>query len=127
MPLYTVITQAGVFDVAAKTKLAARLTSNHSELSGVPANWVHVIFQEYPEGDGFTGGEPAPAVALTLLIRSGRSAEYKRNLLTRIWELLQAATNAADDQIVIAILEGPPTQAMEMGKIMPDVSDPSTH
>lgn len=127
MPLYTVMTQAGVLRGAAKARLAARLTATHSEMSGVPPGWVHVIFQEYPEGNGFTAGEPAATVALTLLIRSGRTPEYKRDLLTRIWESLQAATGAANDQIVIAMLEGPPSQAMEMGKIMPDVTDPSTH
>ena len=126
MPLYTVMTQAGVLGEASKAQLAARLTATHSEFSGVPPAWVHVIFQEYPAGNGFTAGEPAAAVALTLLIRSGRSGEYKRDLLTRIWESLQAATGAPDDQIVIAILEGAPSQAMEMGKIMPDV-DPSRH
>ena len=127
MPLYTVMIQAGVLDAVAKAQLAARLTATHAEFSGVPPLWVHVIFQEYAAGNGFTAGGPAAAVALTLLIRSGRSAEYKRELLTRIWGSLQAATGAADDQIVIAILEGPSSQAMEMGKIMPDVIDPSTH
>ena len=61
--------------------------------------------------------------ALTLLIRTGRSPDYKRGLLRRLWELLQAATGAPDDQIVIAIQEVPANQAMEMGKIMPDVAD----
>ena len=35
--------------------------------------------------------------------------------------LLQGATRAPDDQIVIGIHEVPPSQAMEMGKIMPEV------
>ena len=63
----------------------------------------------------------AATAALTLLIRTGRSAEYKRGLLKRLWDLLQDATGAADDQIVLGIQEVPPSQAMEMGKIMPDV------
>ena len=40
----------------------------------------------------------------------------------RLWELLQEATGAPDDQIVIGIQEVPPSQAMEMGQIMPDVA-----
>jgi phenylpyruvate tautomerase PptA (4-oxalocrotonate tautomerase family) len=121
MPLYTVTTQAGVLSGQAKAKLAAELTAFHSEYAGVPKNWVHIVFQEYAAGNGFTAGEVAATAALTLLIRTGRSAEYKRGLLKRLWDLLQEATSAADDQIVLGIQEVPPSQAMEMGQIMPDV------
>jgi phenylpyruvate tautomerase PptA (4-oxalocrotonate tautomerase family) len=123
MPLYTVTTQAGVLSSAAKANLAVELTTLHSEYSGVPKNWVHIIFQDYGQGSGFTAGEASATAALTLLIRTGRSAEYKRGLLTRIWKLFQAATGAPDDQIVIGIQELPASQAMEMGQVMPDVPD----
>jgi phenylpyruvate tautomerase PptA (4-oxalocrotonate tautomerase family) len=123
MPLYTVMTQAGVLSDTAKAKLAGELTAFHSEYSGVPKNWVHIIFQDYPPGSGFTAGEAAPAASLTLLIRTGRSPEYKRGLLKRLWQLFQDATGAPDDQIVLGIQEVPASQAMEMGQIMPDVAD----
>jgi phenylpyruvate tautomerase PptA (4-oxalocrotonate tautomerase family) len=122
MPLYTIVTQTGVLNGEAKAKLAGEMTTLHSEYSGVPKNWVHVVFQEYAAGNGFTAGEPAATAALTLLIRTGRSPEYKRELLTRLWRLLQDATGAPDDQIVLGIQEVPPSQAMEMGQIMPDVA-----
>jgi phenylpyruvate tautomerase PptA (4-oxalocrotonate tautomerase family) len=122
VPLYTITTQAGVLSNDDKAALAAQLTEVHCEFSGVPANWVHVVFHEYPAGSGFTAGRPAATAALTLLIRTGRSSEYKRSLLARLWQLLQNATGAADDQIVIGIQEVPPSQAMEMGQIMPDVA-----
>jgi phenylpyruvate tautomerase PptA (4-oxalocrotonate tautomerase family) len=126
MPLYTVTTQAGVLSSETKATLAGEITALHSEYSGVPKNWVHVVFQEYARGNGFTAGEPAATAALTLLIRTGRSPEYKRSLLKRLWELLQDATGAPDDQIVLGIQEVPPSQAMEMGQIMPEVSDQSS-
>ena len=121
MPLYTVTTQKGVLSEEARTTLATELTVLHSEYASVPKNWVHVVFQDYAVGSGFTAGEPAATAALTLLIRAGRSAEYKRGLLANLWKLLQAATGAPDDQIVIGIQEVPASQAMEMGQIMPDV------
>jgi len=99
------------------------LTTLHSDYAGVPKNWVHVVFQDYAPGSGFTAGEPAATAALTLLIRTGRSPEYKRELLQRLWKLLQTATGAPDDQIVIGIQEVPASQAMEMGKVMPDVAN----
>ena len=97
------------------------MTAFHAEFAGVPKNWVHIVFQEYAPGNGFTAGEPAPTAALTLLIRTGRSPEYKIELLKRLWQLLQDATGAPVDQIVLGIQEVPASQAMEMGKVMPDV------
>ena len=123
MPLYTVTTQAGVLNSETKATLAGELTAFHSEYAGVPKNWVHIVFQEYPKGNGFSAGDVAAAAALTLLIRAGRSSEYKRGLMKRLWELLQDATGAPDDQIVLGIQEVPASQAMEMGRIMPDVAD----
>jgi phenylpyruvate tautomerase PptA (4-oxalocrotonate tautomerase family) len=121
VPLYTVTTQTGALSNVAKADLAAKLTALHCEFSGVPANWVHIIFQDYALGSGFTAGAPAAAAALTLLIRTGRSPEYKRSLVKGLWDLLQQATGAPDDQIVIGVQEVPPSQAMEMGLVMPDV------
>ena len=123
MPLYTVMTQAGVLSGEAKAKLAGELTTFHSEYAGVPKNWVHIVFQDYAPGSGFTAGKPSAVAALILQIRTGRSAEYKRGLVQRLWELLQHATGSPDNQIVIGVNEVPPSQAMEMGKIMPDVAE----
>ena len=122
MPLYTITTEAGTLTEKEKVRLAGAITDLHVEVSGVPTEWVHIIFHDYPHGSGFTAGKVAPAIGLTLLIRTGRSGEYKRNLLQRLWDLLQPATGAPDDQIVIGIQEVPASQAMEMGQIMPDVA-----
>jgi len=121
MPLYTIAMEAGSLEAAGRQELAQSITDLHVEMSGVPAGWVHVVFQEYRRGYGFTAGRPDAAVSLILLIRTGRTPDYKRQLLTRLWQLVQGATGAADDQIVLAIQEGPASQAMEMATIMPDV------
>ncbi|KQV71734.1 hypothetical protein ASC90_27535 [Rhizobium sp. Root1220] len=112
-----------MLDQNAKVELAEKLTALHCEYAGVPANWVHIIFQDYRTGDGFIAGKPAATTSLTLLIRTGRTADYKRGLLTRLWALVQSATGASDEEIVLGIHEVPPSQAMEMGKLMPNVSE----
>jgi phenylpyruvate tautomerase PptA (4-oxalocrotonate tautomerase family) len=124
MPLYTVTTQAGVLDSSAKTEMAEKLTVFHAEYAAVPKNWVHIVFHEYPIGNGFTAGRPSPTAALTVLIRSGRSTDYKQEMLKRLWSLVQAATGAPDEEIVLGIQELPSSQAMEMGKIMADIAIP---
>jgi len=121
MPLYTVMTQTGMLNAEAKAALASQLTEFHSEYASVPKDWIHIIFHDFAPASGFTAGKLAAPAALTLLIRSGRPEEYKRGLLRRLWELVQASTGAPDDQIVIGIQEVPASQAMEMGQIMPDV------
>jgi phenylpyruvate tautomerase PptA (4-oxalocrotonate tautomerase family) len=123
MPLYTVTTRAGALSGEAKTKLAGELTAFHSEYAGVPKNWVHIVFQDYTPGSGFTAGEASATAALTLLVRTGRPPENKHELLKRLWKLFQDATGASDNQIVLGIQELPPSQSMEMGKIMPDVAE----
>jgi phenylpyruvate tautomerase PptA (4-oxalocrotonate tautomerase family) len=124
MPLYTITTQAGVLDGAAKADLADKLTAFHAEYAEVPKKWVHIVFQEYPIGSGFTAGRPSPTAALTLLIRTGRSSDYKRDMLKHLWSLVRTATGAPDEEIVLGIQEVPSSQAMEMGEIMPDVASP---
>lgn len=123
MPLYTILTQAGTLDIDAKAKLADQLTAFHSDYAGVAKNWVHVIFLDYPPGNGYTAGKSSATSSLTLLIRAGRSPDYKRGLLKRLWDLLQAATGAPDEEIVIGIQEVPASQAMEMAQIMPDIAE----
>jgi phenylpyruvate tautomerase PptA (4-oxalocrotonate tautomerase family) len=122
MPLYTVTTQAGVLDGSAKMELAEKLTAFHAEYAAVPKNWVHIVFHEYPIGSGFTAGRPSPAATLTVLIRGGRSTDYQQEMLKRLWSLVQAATGAPDEEIVLGIQELPSGQAMEMGKIMVDIA-----
>jgi phenylpyruvate tautomerase PptA (4-oxalocrotonate tautomerase family) len=122
MPLYTITTQSGVLDGPAKADLAEKLAAFHAEYAEVPKNWVHVVFHDYSNGSGFTAGKSSRAAALTLLIRTGRSPDYKREMLKRIWSLLQAATGAPNEEIVLGIQEVPSSQAMEMGQIMPDVA-----
>ena len=56
------------------------------------------------------------------LILTGRSPDYKRGLPAGLWKPVQDATGAPDDQIVIGVQEVLASQAMEMGKIIPNVA-----
>jgi phenylpyruvate tautomerase PptA (4-oxalocrotonate tautomerase family) len=123
MPLYTVTTQTGVLSGEAKAKLADEMATFHSGYAGVPKEWVQVVFNDYAQDSAFTGGRPSAVAALILQIRTGRSVEFKRGLVQHLWKLLQDATRASDNQIVIGVNEVPPSQAMEMGKIMPEVGE----
>jgi hypothetical protein len=61
------------------------------------------------------GSAPAdlpPAAALTLLIRTGRPPDYKREMLRRLCSLVQAATGAPDEEIVLS-----PDKGMDIDKM----------
>lgn len=121
MPLYTISTQKGVLSPAEKVMLAKDVTDFHCETTGLDRAYVKIVFDTFSAGEGFVGGEPAAAAILTVLIRGGRSVEYKAAMLQKLWAMLQRATRATDTEILVAIQEAPASNAMELGVIMPDL------
>ena len=89
-------------------------------MAGLYKTLFKIIFEAFPAEHGFVGGELGAAVILTVLIREGRSADYKRQMLLQLWLTLKRATGATDAEILVAIEEAPASQAMEMGQIMPN-------
>lgn len=123
MPLYTVLTQEGTVPDAIKAKIAEEVTQIHATVMNVPKNFVRVVFLSYMRGSGFASGQPASTVALNCVLRSGHTAEEKRNLLKQLWSMFQAHTGIATDQLAISLQEIPSSNAMEMGQIMHAVGD----
>jgi phenylpyruvate tautomerase PptA (4-oxalocrotonate tautomerase family) len=123
MPLYRITTLQGSLSSEAKAALAAEITQFHSEMAGIDKAYAKLIFDDFAPSDGFVGGEPAPAVVLTLKVRAGRPADYKRKMLFGIKEILQRATGAEDRDMLIALEEMPASNAIEMGELMPDVGE----
>jgi len=123
MPLYKIATEQGSLSSEAKAALAAEITEFHCRLTGLDKAYVKLLFDTFPAGDGFVGGEAGAAVTLTVLIRAGRSTDYKKSMLQQLWSMLQRATGASDAQMLIAIEEAPASNAMEMGVIMPELPD----
>ena len=58
VPLYTITTQTGVLGADDKAALAVKVTGTHCQLSGVPENWVHVVFHDYPPAAALLAGSP---------------------------------------------------------------------
>jgi phenylpyruvate tautomerase PptA (4-oxalocrotonate tautomerase family) len=121
MPLYKIATEDGSLSPEAKTALAKEITDFHCQMTGLDPVFVKIVFDTFSIGDGFVGGEAGAAAILTVLIRAGRSADYKHTMLRRLWSILQHATGAPDAQMLVAIEEAPASNAMEMGQIMPEL------
>jgi phenylpyruvate tautomerase PptA (4-oxalocrotonate tautomerase family) len=121
MPLYRIATEEGLLSADAKAALATEITDFHCQMAGVDQALVKIIFDTFAVGDGFVAGEAAEAVTLTVLIRVGRSTDYKETMLRRLWAILQRATGATDAQMLVAIEEAPASNAMELGQVMPQL------
>jgi phenylpyruvate tautomerase PptA (4-oxalocrotonate tautomerase family) len=121
MPLYTVVAQEDSLSTETKAKIAAEITRIHSTVMSVPRNFVRVVFLGYPEGSGYTAGAAAPTAAINCILRSGHSSAEKADMLRQLWSMFQNLTGIATDQLALSLQEIPPSNAMEMGQIMPSV------
>jgi phenylpyruvate tautomerase PptA (4-oxalocrotonate tautomerase family) len=120
MPMYFSVTQEGTLSEEARARVASEVTRIHTTATGAPTKWVHVIFQTYPPGFGFSDGVAGPAATLIGYLRSGRTAELKSKLVQDLWPMYRDATGLTDADIVIALQDVPASQAMEMGFVLPD-------
>jgi phenylpyruvate tautomerase PptA (4-oxalocrotonate tautomerase family) len=81
-----------------------------------------VIFQTYPPGSGFSDGVEGPVATLIGYLRSGRTAELKSKLVQDLWPIYREATGLTDADLVVALQDVPPSQAMEMGFVLPETA-----
>jgi phenylpyruvate tautomerase PptA (4-oxalocrotonate tautomerase family) len=121
MPRYEVLIEEGSLPDQTKARIAADITDVHTAVMKVPRSFVRVVFLSYPKGSGYAAGEQAPVAALDCTLRQGHTIEEKAHLLMQVWALFQRHTGIATDQLAISLSEIPPTNAMEMGQIMPSV------
>lgn len=124
MPFYTCIHRDELLTEELKCVLARGITDVHCEMTGAPRHFVHVIFQAYRKGDGYTGGESSKVVNLRGTIRQGRSQATKEAMLERLTALCSAAcpdTSLGD--IVVSLTENAATNVMEGGIVLPHPQD----
>jgi len=123
MPLYTAITEQDFVSDRTKASIAKEITRIHSEVMKVPKTFVRVVFLSYNQRSGYTAGEEASTAALNCVLRSGHTVEEKTDLLKQLWRMFQELTGIPTDQLAISLQEIPSSNAMELGQIMPAVSN----
>ena len=88
MPFYTCFAFSDSLSAAQKANIAEEITRIHTKLTGAPRSFVRVLFHEMRSSDIFTGGKPLPCAMIRGVIRAGRSAEVKKQLLSELWTML---------------------------------------
>ncbi|RZT83428.1 phenylpyruvate tautomerase PptA (4-oxalocrotonate tautomerase family) [Pseudonocardia sediminis] len=123
MPYYQFTVPTGGATLQHKAEVAAAMTKVHSEVTGAPGKYVHCSFVEVPAGSIFVAGEPVTGPRLVGLIRSGRSAEIRGELLHGLADAWCAITGDAKEDVAVFLHEVPGANVLEEGVILPETAD----
>jgi phenylpyruvate tautomerase PptA (4-oxalocrotonate tautomerase family) len=122
MPVYVWTSQQGTFSQDQRKSLATAVTDIHCSTTGAPRNFVRVIFNTYPEGNGFVAETPSATVFLLCHIRGGRTLETKHSMLKQLNDAAVKIGGISSDALAIILAEIPPAHGMEFGLILPGIT-----
>ena len=120
MPYYQFHIPAGSPSAARKAELAAAVTKVHTAVTGAPARYVNVAFFELGPGNLFVADEPVHHGRMVGIIRAGRTAEVKHDLITGLADAWSAVTGEPRDGLAIFLQEVPGSMVMEYGQTLPE-------
>jgi len=120
VPYYQFHIPAGSPSAGLKAEIAAAVTKVHTSVTGAPARYVNVTFFELPPGNLFVADAPVGQGRMVGLIRSGRTAEVKRDLITGLADAWSAVTGEPRDGFALFFQEVPGAMVMEYGEILPE-------
>ena len=116
MPIYRFKVPTGSVSLEQREKIAMDVTDVHCGSTLAPRHFVHVYFDEQPEG----ASEFPTRVYLDAINRAGRPKEVKDKLLDDLLNAFVRHTDLPRDQISGRIGETPASWAMEGGQVLPE-------
>ena len=122
MPTYVVTAAAGRLSKQQKCDLAASITRIHCQVTGAPAYFAQVLFNDVPEGNYFIAGKPLTEdiVFIHGQIRAGRDLEVKQQMIMTMLNATAEIAHMDKSNIQIYIVDLPAKQIAEWGKILPN-------
>jgi len=123
MAFYQCSVPVGSLDADIRAALAEAITTVHSAVIGVPAEFVNVVFTEYDPTAFYTGGRPNTVSVINGTIRAGHENTVRGELLTRLAASWSSLTGHQSHQILVSLNEVDPTSSMEAGMILPDFGE----
>jgi len=103
--------------------IAAAVTEVHTSVTGAPASYVNVSFSEVPPGSIFVADKPVPHGRMVGIIRTGRTPETKRELITGLAAAWSKVTGEPVEGSALFLQEVPGSAVMEEGQILPEASE----
>lgn len=122
MPTYTCQAAVGLLDQDRKAAVARAITTAHAEVTGAPAYFAQILFQDITVGSHFIGGAPLSHDHLFVhgRIRAGRPPELRRALIERLVADVGTAAGLAPFSVWVYLLELPAGAMAEFGRILPE-------
>jgi len=103
-----------------KAEIAAAVTKVHTSVTGAPARYVNVAFFELPPGNLFVADQPVGQGRMVGLIRSGRTAQTRHDLITGLADAWSAVTGEPREGFALFLQEVPGAMVMEYGATLPE-------
>lgn len=122
MPTYVVTAPQGRLTLQQKKWIGAAITNAHCTVTGAPAYFAQVIFNDVQEGNYFVGGKILKGTDHVYVhgqIRAGRDIAIKEQLLLRIMHAVAEAANLEFYCVQVYIVDVPARQIAEYGQILP--------
>ena len=120
MPFYHAILRPDAVPTGEREALANDVTGVHCDVTGAPRSFVHVLYTV-----DTAGRLPAGVDCLYRAnIRSGRTAEQKRDLTQRLQQVTAARTNGPPASVDVQIAETKASFVMEGGTLLPEPGSP---
>jgi phenylpyruvate tautomerase PptA (4-oxalocrotonate tautomerase family) len=121
MPTYTFWSTSQRYDADLKASIASTFTTIHHEVTGAPKYFVQVIFVDLASDSIYVAGDIADSqVWIRADIRSGRTAEQKRQLLERILDEVSLRLNVPPERIWVYICDVDGPAVAEYGRPLPN-------
>jgi phenylpyruvate tautomerase PptA (4-oxalocrotonate tautomerase family) len=117
MPIYRFKVPQGSVEYEKREKIAVDVTNTHCGSTLAPRHFVHVFFDEQPEG---SESDYPTRYYLDAINRAGRPQEVKDQLLNDLLDCFTSHTGVLRDDISGRIGETPAAWAMEGGQVLPE-------
>ena len=115
MPFYQFTIPSDSPSAGLKTEIARAVTKVHTSVTGAPARYVNVSFVEVPPGNLFVGDEPVAHGRMVGIIRAGRTADVKHDLITGLADAWSMVTGEPREGFALFLQEVPGSMVMEYG------------
>ena len=125
MPTYVCKSMKGRLSADQKTKIARLITKIHAEVTGAPAYFAQVIFEEIEKGNHFIGGAPLQHDHIFVHghIRDGRAAVDKTRMIKQMAVAIADAVEVDSTGVWVYASEIPAKQMVEFGHVLPAAGD----
>ncbi len=116
MPIYRLKVPQDSVSPEQRAEIAASFTDIHCGSTNAPRHFVHVFFDEQPDGES----QYPARYYLDAINRAGRPQEVKDKLLNDLLDSFAAHSGIARSHIAGRIGETPASWAMEGGAVLPE-------